>query len=202
MITKDIYAQANCEFQCEHEEVALRRRIVGEGARQQKAIWKQCLRCGKGLEAVKKHPLSSAAEGALEPYDEHAYAQWRAQWRDRVESLRATVQEGEQDDWWERYEAYLRTPEWARLRTAVLGRDKGVCQGCLGRSGLPATQAHHLTYVHLGQEFAWELTSVCLSCHERLHGRRLSAAAGPERAAVPILDDEVHEALWRPEVRA
>ena len=35
---------------------------------------------------------------------------------------------------------------------------------------MPATQAHHLTYEHMGDEFLWELKAVCRPCHERWHG--------------------------------
>jgi hypothetical protein len=66
-----------------------------------------------------------------------------------------------------RYAAYLRSPGWQRKRMAVLKRDNGICQACLVRT---ATEIHHLSYEHLGAEFAFELVSVCAVCHERLHG--------------------------------
>jgi 5-methylcytosine-specific restriction endonuclease McrA len=176
-VTKDVYAQANEEFQCDHTEVALRRRAIWTKGKQTYHIWKQCMRCGKGIEAVKKHPLSSVREDELEPYDEQLQAQWREKWQARVAELRAERDEQKNEDWWAEYEAYMRTPQWQEMRARVLARDGRVCQGCLGASGVPDTQVHHLTYEHLGHEFAWELVTVCRVCHERLHGRALSVPA-------------------------
>ncbi len=66
------------------------------------------------------------------------------------------------------YEAYLRTPEWKAKSRLVIERAGGVCEGC----GIErATQTHHLTYTHVGNEFLWELRAVCRGCHERWHGR-------------------------------
>ena len=33
----------------------------------------------------------------------------------------------------------------------------------------PATQVHHLTYAHLGDELLFELISVCDDCRKRIH---------------------------------
>lgn len=66
----------------------------------------------------------------------------------------------------ERYHAYLQTPEWRARREAVMGRERGRCQGCLVRD---ATQVHHLTYAHVGAELLFELVALCDACHERTH---------------------------------
>jgi 5-methylcytosine-specific restriction endonuclease McrA len=188
VITRDIYAQANAEFACRHSEVALRRRLVGEGAHQHEQICKQCLRCGKWLETVSKHALSRTAVAELEPYDEQAYPDWQERFRARVRELREAKQQDAQEDWWARYEAYLASPRWQQVSAAVLAREKGICQGCFGRSGLPATQAHHLTYDHVGEEFGWELAAVCIRCHERLHGRPLSGGRAPAHAEAATVE--------------
>ena len=41
-----------------------------------------------------------------------------------------------------------------------------MCQSCLAAE---ATEVHHLTWAHVLDEFAWELTSVCKPCWERMH---------------------------------
>ncbi len=64
------------------------------------------------------------------------------------------------------YAAYLQTDHWKGVRLRVLVRDRNICQGCLSE---PATQVHHLTYAHRGDELLFELTSLCDSCHERAH---------------------------------
>jgi 5-methylcytosine-specific restriction endonuclease McrA len=32
-----------------------------------------------------------------------------------------------------------------------------------------ATQVHHTTYKHVGNEFLWELRAICDECHDRFH---------------------------------
>lgn len=64
------------------------------------------------------------------------------------------------------YENYIKSEAWYAKRAKVLERDKYICQGCGGT----ATQVHHKTYKNLGEEFLFELMSVCKPCHERIHG--------------------------------
>lgn len=73
--------------------------------------------------------------------------------------------------WWRWYRRYLQSPEWEERRFKVLARAHQRCEGC-GRA--IATQVHHLSYAHVGQEFLWELVAVCEDCHRRCHPRRLS----------------------------
>ena len=70
------------------------------------------------------------------------------------------------------YLLYLKTPAWKGLRNRTLARAQGHCEGC-GR--WPATDVHHLTYAHVGQEFLWELRAVCRDCHDRLHPDKILA---------------------------
>lgn len=69
-------------------------------------------------------------------------------------------------EWWDEFNRYLRSNEWAKRRQAVRSRCKGICEGC---GAVPMTQVHHLTYAHAGWEFLWELVGVCDRCHELLH---------------------------------
>jgi 5-methylcytosine-specific restriction endonuclease McrA len=73
-------------------------------------------------------------------------------------------------EWFRRYNAYLKTPQWRTKSQMVLERASYRCEGCgMAR----ATQAHHLTYDHVGDELLWELRAVCKGCHERAHaGKR------------------------------
>ena len=68
--------------------------------------------------------------------------------------------------WRDNYNDYMQSPEWREKRKKVLQRDQYLCQGCLRER---ATQVHHLTYDHLGNEPLFELTSICDSCHEQCH---------------------------------
>lgn len=64
------------------------------------------------------------------------------------------------------YRAYLSSSDWALKRDAVMERAEGLCEGCRAR---PATEIHHLSYDHVGDEFLWELAAVCRPCHDRWH---------------------------------
>jgi len=75
-------------------------------------------------------------------------------------------------NFWARYRVYMESAEWQAKRRRVLGRAHYLCEGCGTRK---AEHVHHLTYVHFGNEFLWELVAVCEPCHERLHGRPIGA---------------------------
>lgn len=71
---------------------------------------------------------------------------------------------------------YIKSPEWRAKANMVLRRAGFICEGCLVNR---ATQVHHMTYEHLGDEFAWELRAVCHGCHERFHEERRPATREP-----------------------
>lgn len=81
--------------------------------------------------------------------------------------------------WFKEYTEYLKTPAWKKKRAIILDRDNYTCQGCLSR---PATDVHHRTYEHVTREFAFELISLCESCHERLHGHSVRPEERGENA--------------------
>jgi hypothetical protein len=68
------------------------------------------------------------------------------------------------------YQQYLQTAEWKNKSQTVLKRANFLCEGCGSNR---ATQAHHITYEHVFNEFLWELKAVCRSCHERAHLNRV-----------------------------
>ena len=65
------------------------------------------------------------------------------------------------------YRRYLASDAWQRRRSRVLQRAGGRCEGC---GEHPATEVHHLTYDHVGDEFLFELVALCSECHRRIHG--------------------------------
>lgn len=65
------------------------------------------------------------------------------------------------------YNAYLQTRRWARIRDAVIERDK-VCQGCLQE---PIEHVHHKNYKHVCDELLFELVGLCEDCHRKVHYR-------------------------------
>lgn len=131
----------------------------------------QCLACGGQVRPIQRTEteLRTAASGQLFDEEwaricrERRDAAWAA-WRASLEDVRALADAA----WWDDYDAYLRTPTWQERRRLCLERDEHRCQaklpGCLGA----ATQAHHLTYKHLGNEPLFELIGVCAPCHNRI----------------------------------
>ena len=61
------------------------------------------------------------------------------------------------------------SPEWARLRRAVLKRDGHRCTQCGAAFNL---QVHHIRYPEVwGEEREEELITVCDKCHRQIHGK-------------------------------
>ena len=89
---------------------------------------------------------------------------------EEVWRIEQAKREEEDKKWWDWYNEYLKSPEWAAKRAAVFGREWGQCQGCQQAT---ATQVHHLTYKHVGDELLFELIALCDKCHERAHLERV-----------------------------
>ena len=68
-----------------------------------------------------------------------------------------------------KYVNHLKTDDWKEMRLRILERDKHLCRGCLKAK---AIEVHHVTYQNLETEFAFELMSLCKTCHDRYHLRK------------------------------
>jgi 5-methylcytosine-specific restriction endonuclease McrA len=126
----------------------------------------------------RKRDFTPQQLAALTPYDPDLEGgTWEGY---RAQRQRAAAEEREREvaQWWAAYDAYLRSPEWRRRRRDTLARDGYRCQaalpGCDGR----ATQVHHLSYRHRGNEPLFDLTSVCDGCHAALHAAEATAPEG------------------------
>jgi 5-methylcytosine-specific restriction endonuclease McrA len=159
-----IAREAGSPRYCPHLKQELRKKIDKSG---QPRLWKQCLNCGAPVGTrVGAKPYNWHQMAAMPLFDEElrksyfrAYiARYEAQRLAETERLRAQVRD--------EYQQYLRTPEWIAKRNLVLQREQRLCQGC---RAAPATEAHHTTYVHIGEEFLFELVAVCRPCHDRFH---------------------------------
>lgn len=67
------------------------------------------------------------------------------------------------------YQAYIVSDAWKAKRELVLKRCGGVCEGCGVK---PATDAHHISYYHLFDEFLFELLGLCHDCHEKIEAEK------------------------------
>ena len=65
------------------------------------------------------------------------------------------------------YYRYLASRAWRLKRKDVLARCNNICERC---GDAPASQVHHLTYRHVGDEPIEELQGICRMCHEYVSG--------------------------------
>jgi hypothetical protein len=133
----------------------------------------QCILCGELFPQALPHALARPDTRLVNiPLFERWFTSREEMFaRQRMSSVkrREVIQSSIIDD----YTAYLRTDRWRAKRRVVLERCNYVCEGCgIAR----ATQVHHLTYTHLGDEFLWELKAVCDDCHRRCHPEKHEAA--------------------------
>lgn len=148
---------------CRHVDVSLpRRRKVGANV----AWYKQCLTCGRSVGSA-----VPAAKVQLEPRNdfdvswESIAAKVSLEINKRIQKAHDRERAENNRDWWAWYNAYLASPEWAARRQAVMERDGWTCRACgMAR----ATQAHHLTYAHVGCEPLFDLVAVCAECHDAI----------------------------------
>jgi 5-methylcytosine-specific restriction endonuclease McrA len=146
------------------------------------------LLCGKRIEFTPGQPARAGASVTCVMCRQVADSRQRhaadmARWNEAAAG-RQMIRAREDAAWRARYDAYMQSPEWAAKRRLVLQRARYKCEGCARRK---ASQAHHLTYEHLGNEFLWELKAVCRRCHARFHNKPFD----------PIEDDELLPA-YRP----
>lgn len=166
----EIWEQIEQEFKCNHRMATPVRYVKSNGA---VCVRIQCMMCGE-----------SQGEKRKADYDINSLQDWNEKVRERRRTQRskrrqelyeqerkriAEERQEESAEWWSNYTAYLRSPEWHRVRQAVLQRDNHTCQACLRNK---ATHAHHLSYSlynQLGRSAAFELVAICRTCHEAIH---------------------------------
>lgn len=134
-----------------------------DGPRQ---LRRQCLNCGALGASALSHRLGTPTTPIV---DVEAVKRWnlgRTEYYARRSMSFLKERETVKDSVRDQYEAYLQTDAWRAKRAVALKRANGICEGCGTR---PATQVHHLSYLHLGDEFLWELKAVCAVCHAKCH---------------------------------
>lgn len=131
------------------------------------AIWLQCPDCFASVgSAVRRANFTEEQIAAMPMFNAAAREQHYSKLRDADQAEREKDREERNEAWWAKYNGYLRSPEWHAKRIKVLRRDQYRCQACLESE---AVQVHHKTYQHLYDEPLFDLESVCVPCHERLH---------------------------------
>lgn len=133
------------EQYCRHANQALARRVFSNGIEH---FGSQCLDCGKWDGGIKKSTLNEAQMEAAVTFDPEVARRFSERQREAFQQERQAKNEA----FWQKYHDHLNSDDWRRA--------------CLERR---ATQAHHLTYRHLGWEPLFDLIAVCKQCHEYLH---------------------------------
>ena len=129
----------------------------------------QCKKCLANNSAVKNPPNIDELPVRIEIDWNSAYA-LRQEYRDKAYQLFQEIQQQARSVEWDierqRYEEYLKSPEWKVKAAKVRVRCGNVCEGCRERK---VDDIHHLSYAHKYDEFLFELVGLCRQCHERWH---------------------------------
>jgi 5-methylcytosine-specific restriction endonuclease McrA len=172
--------------QCRHSEFQVVRVHWSDG---RPAYRQQCVTCGlpdgSWIGKDKLGDLATISEGDADQHTKHEDAR-RSEWN--VVALRHYQQQNSTGKL--AYDQYLKSPEWRAKSKKVIQRAGGICEGCLERK---ATQAHHVSYRHIFDEFLWELRAICEPCHERAHVDDGKIVFGDDGSMWEQPDDELDE---------
>lgn len=149
---------------CDHPEWEYRKRTKRNGV---VVVAKQCLCCGSSMGEVKRSRFTLAELEELDGWDEELVQRRQSEAAAHLEKQRQ-LNEDRQSEWWVKYDQYLQSGHWKKLRAQVLRRD-ATCQLCFN---LPPVQVHHISYDSynkFGISFPQECCGVCLRCHDWLH---------------------------------
>lgn len=148
-------------MECNHDLIYVR--YVCENGMFQ--LRKQCIICGysdnhnyKQSDVNDINIIPEYDKGKFNIYSENKWKKQREQIQIEYEQKR--------DERLEKKAYYYESEKWKNKRIKVLDRDKNLCQACLKNI---ATQVHHLTDIHFGNEPLFELISVCEKCHNAIH---------------------------------
>lgn len=161
-------------WECQHELVSLPRARTTRSKTIQ--YRKQCLDCGRAIGNVLKHEIAlRETQGNPKPFDEQlredTYKRYNEYKIKNISDNYVTMQVAD-NQWWEWYNEYLKSPKWDAKRQRVIQRCRGVCEGCMT---WPAVHVHHLTYKNVGDELLFQLVGLCRSCHEKSHAQQESS---------------------------
>ncbi len=164
-----IAREAGSPRHCPHVKQELRKKIDKSG---QPRLWKQCLVCGSPVGTrVSAKPYNWHQVAEMPLFDEELRASYLRAYFARYDERRQGEIDRLKRECRDEYRRYLQTPEWQAKRDLVLQREQRVCEGCRVAE---ATEAHHTSYAHIGEEFLFELVAVCPSCHDRFHESEFS----------------------------
>lgn len=168
----DFYAIFFCEDFCSNKAYTIisHECINTQMVRHGTTIRNQCTSCGDLIGnaiSTKTTDISKLKDSSL-LFDKERHKKQYDFYQKFIDGFLIKCEEKRQNkdtQWFRWYGEYLRSKEWKNKRQMVLNRDSFICQGCLSKK---ATQVHHLSYAHVGNEPLFELVSLCENCHNSI----------------------------------
>ncbi len=159
---KELHAEIERRFACEHQHRELRFRLTADN---RPAYYRQCTNCGHAGQAVSARDAKREAAGKPIPDFDYEIEEKRRKGKsDEYSSVSLELKQ----EFRLMHEDYLCSNQWQQKRIQVLERAKGKCEVCELND---ATDIHHNTYDRFGEEPLEDLEAVCDFCHKVLHGR-------------------------------
>ncbi|QIG79754.1 hypothetical protein [Stakelama tenebrarum] len=182
----DEYVRIIREFhqnECQHIETEVRRIELSNGAIQVRDC---CTFCGSGVGLAKPQKNKTWVNSLpwADPALVNSYQNRRNAEHNAALLALARKQYAERGRFTEAYTAYLKSDAWKAKRALVLKRCGGVCEGC---GTAEATEAHHMTYDHLFNEFCsncWGFAMIATNASPRKNGR---VGASPTKVRTRIM---------------
>jgi hypothetical protein len=159
----ECFKYTRTEIICDHEfePVAF---TVSNGSVQIRMYCRKCNYIKSNSESHSKFDVAKLSKAVMDNY--------RAFWDDLCEKEFNKIREftnqlNEKARNFERreYSEYLNSEWWRKRRIDALERDKYICQIC----GDEADEVHHMTYINRGNEYLFEIVSLCANCHKEYH---------------------------------
>jgi len=162
---KSIYYCDNCgeyrieDICCDHEWYY----TLFELENGTKQLRKICIHCDK-----RNPKIYSQKEVALDCIETEIEAEYQHKQIWLVEKDRTIYSELidelnklKQQKYFQGYYDYINSSKWQDKRQIILKRDNHICRIC-GNAG---NNVHHLSYAHFGNEYDFELVTLCEDCH-------------------------------------
>jgi 5-methylcytosine-specific restriction endonuclease McrA len=97
--------------------------------------------------------------------------------------------ENNMSNWRAKYNAYMRSEDWQRMRNYMFALRGYRCEWC----DAPATDVHHRTYERLGHELPIDLQVLCRQCHREADRERAIVGVKKLRKKYAYPWDEAQE---------
>lgn len=151
------------EIVCEHSYIPVRFEVAS-GSVQVRMFCKKCNSITPHSESHSKFDMNKLPYRIMDDYRNYFNGLCeveRNEIREFTDILNYEADQFNRKD----YNEYLNSDWWKHIRSEALERDNETCQMC----GNPAEEVHHMTYVNRGNEYLFELVSLCKNCHVEYH---------------------------------